>query len=150
MAGGHGHGVVTSTGLDVALAGVNGEGVVSIIAGQLEGCISILFGRTRGEVFKTFDAVTLAVGEWFTVPVEASFLKVEADFASDVATVVDECVVSGAVCLAYIEIARIVGVVDDAIADFLNCASFCCSPSEHFSEHFLQDLNGIVSGHCSE
>ena len=69
MAGGHGHGVVTSTGLDVALAGVNGEGVVSIIAGQLEGCISILFGRTRGEVFKTFDAVAHAVGERFALPV---------------------------------------------------------------------------------
>ena len=69
MAGGHGHGVVTRTGLDVALAGVNDEGVVSIIAGQLEDCIPILFGRTRGEVFKTFDAVAHAIRERFTLSV---------------------------------------------------------------------------------
>ena len=149
MAGGHVHGVVTSTGLDVALAGVNGEGVVSIIAGQLEGCISILFGRIRGEVFKTFDAVAHAIGERFTLPVESTFLMIEADFASNFANAVNECVVSGAIYLACIEIARIVGILT-MLSLILGIVLPSARDFSTIARSFLQKLGGVVGSYCSE
>ena len=73
--------------------------------------------------------------------------------ASDVASVVDQGVVPGAIRLSNIKVARIIGVVDNAVADFRDFgnreAFFSCFVS-HRDQHFLEKLNGVVGGHCFE